>query len=44
MTIEGFIAGVVIGLFGYNYVITKWQKYQERKRIARLGQRDIRNH
>lgn len=43
MTIEGFIAGVIIGLFGYNLVIAKWQKHQERKRLARLGRRDIRN-
>jgi uncharacterized membrane protein len=44
MNILNFTIGVLVLLFGYNFAIIKWQKYQERKRQERIGYRTRRRY
>lgn len=39
MSLAGFIIIVLALLFGYNFAVTEWQKYQERRRQRRLNNR-----
>ena len=42
MTLNGFIIGVIVLLFAYNFAVTKWQEYQKKKLQRLRDQRDYR--
>jgi hypothetical protein len=39
MSLAGFIIYLLALLFGYNFAITEWLKYQERRRQRKLQER-----